>query len=120
MFDQIFADFAVGFSDAFGGPFSAAEAVWDGTPVRDLGGRIVTPGTPVRKSCQVQFDAATQAMRQAEGFLETDARALVLTATLDGILDTSARIVADGATWELITCTRDPAGIGYECRARRI
>ena len=67
-------------------------------------------------------DAPTQAMRAAEGFMETDARVIVL--AFAASLDTKARItVASGAnagTWELLSVTRDPAGIGYECRGRML
>ena len=124
MFDQVFANLATGFAQQFGAPFFAASAVWPGTPVKDAGGSIVTPGTPVEKTCMVQFDAATQAMRTLPGFLESDVRIMVLAAIFDGTLDSLARIVvADGqyaGAWSLLSVTRDPAGIGYECRARRL
>jgi hypothetical protein len=123
MLDQVFSDLAVGFAEQFGAPFVAAEAVWPGTPTKDAGGSIISPGVPIRLGCKAQFDAATQAMRLAEGFLETDVRILVLAATLAGALDTAARIeVATGqyaGTWTLLSCQRDPAGIGYECRGRK-
>lgn len=123
MFDAIFANLATGFASACGGPFFAAVARWQGTPVTDDGGSIITPATPVDKTCIVQIDAATQAMRAAEGFVETDVRIIVLAGLLDGVLDEAAVIVvADGqyaGTWALLSVVRDPAGIGYECRARR-
>lgn len=122
MFDAAFASIAAGFSERFGGPFVEATAWWPGTPVKDSGGSIVTPGTPVSLSVKAQFDAPTLAMRQAEGFMEQDARVLVL--AFDGTLDADAQIrVASGVNagnWSLVTVTRDPAGVGYECRARRI
>jgi len=124
VFDQIFANLTKGFSDQFGGPFVAAEAVWPGVAVKDPGGSVVWPGTPVRYPCRAQFDTATQAMRATEGFLETDVRVLVLAATLAVPLDSMAQIrVAEGqyaGVWALLSCARDPVGIGYECRARRI
>lgn len=123
MFDAIFADLAVGFSETFGGPYMAVEAVWPGAAEKDAGGSIVTPGTPVRKPCRAQFDRATQDMRDSPDFLETDLRILVLASTLDGQFDTHARIeVAEGqyaGSWALLSCGRDPAGIGYVCRGRR-
>lgn len=118
-----FGEIALGFSGALGGPYIAAEAVWPGVAIKDTGGSIVTPGVPIRKPCRAQFDRATQDMRAAPGFLETDLRILVLSATLDGLLDTKARIVvADGqyaGSWALLSCVRDPGGIGYVCRGRR-
>lgn len=121
MFDAAFASIAAGFADRFGAPFVDAVAWWPGTPVKDAGGSIISPGTPVQYPCRAQFDAPTIAMRQAEGFTEQDARILVL--DFDGTLDADAEIrVATGdnaGQWRLLTVTRDPAGVGYECRARR-
>ena len=111
----------MGFAERFGAPFIDAVAWWPGTPVKDAGGSIISPGTPVEVACKAQFDAPTVAMRQAEGFTEQDARILVL--DFDGTLDDEAEIrVASGdnaGQWRLLTVTRDPAGVGYECRARR-
>lgn len=122
MFDQIFANLATGFSEAFGGPFIDATASWPGTPVYDDGGSIVTPGTPVDLPCKVQFDTATTAMRQTEGFQQTDVRILVLGASITAPISTEASIVvAEGpraGTWSLLSVERDPAGIGYECQGR--
>lgn len=123
MLDTLFANLATGFAAQFGAPFVDAVAGWPGTRVKDAGGSIVTPGTPVEYECQAQFDAPTQAMRADAGFLETDVRILVLAATLDVALDAKATIVvasgANAGTWKLQSCTRDPAGIGFECRARK-
>ncbi|MFN3474081.1 MAG: hypothetical protein ACK4ZW_08555 [Blastomonas sp.] len=124
MFDQVFANLALGFSQAFGGPYIDAVASWPGTPVYDDGGSIVTPGTPVELPCSVQFDDATLAMRQAEGFQQTDVRILILAASIDAPITTEASIVvASGdraGTWSLLSARRDPVGIGYECAARLI
>lgn len=124
MLDQLFASLATGFAAQFGAPYGDAVAVWAGTPIYDDGGSIVTPGTPVEMNCKAQFDAPTQAMRGAEGFLETDARVLVLSASLAGTLDTEARIIVatgqNAGTWALLSVVRDPAGIGYECRGRKV
>lgn len=116
-----FADIALGFSAAIGGGFHDAKAKWPGTPIMS-GGSIVTPGTPVEKTCSVQVDAVTEAMRQAEGYTDKDMRLLVLSATLDGDLDTSATIeVLDGphaGEWMIASCDRDPCGVYFECRGR--
>lgn len=124
MLDQMFSNFATGFAAQFGAPFEDATATWPGTATLDAGGSITAAGTPVSHTCKVQFDAPTQAMRAAEGFMETDARIIVLAASLAATLDTRARIVVasgvNAGTWELLSVTRDPAGIGYECRGRRL
>lgn len=128
MFDSAFANLATAFSNMAGGPFVDAVATWPGTPTLDSGGSIVTPGTPATYACRAQFDAPTQQMREAEGFLQTDVRVLVLVASfhtrLAPALDTAATItVASGpnaGSWALLSCQRDPASVGYECRGRRI
>lgn len=123
MLDGLFASLASGFAARFGAPFESARVVWPGAASYDSGGSIVAPGEPVTAACSVQFDAATQQMRQDAGFLATDVRIIVLAATLDGALDESARIEVDtgpnAGTWAIVSVTRDPAGIGYECRGRR-
>lgn len=118
-----FADIALGISAVTGAGFHDALAKWSGAAATQ-GGSIVTPGTPVEKTCSVQIDSATEAMRQDGDYLDQDMRLLVLAATLDVVLDTSARIVVSagpyaGTTWMLATCTRDPAGIYFECRGRK-
>lgn len=104
------------------GVFTDATATWPGTPVKDAGGSIIAPGVPITEPVKVQFDAPNHAMRLAEGFEENDARLLVL--AFPRALDAEARIVVAGGkhagTWSLLTVTGDPAGVGWECRARRV
>lgn len=122
-FAQAFADIAQAFSSAGLGAFYDARAKWPGTPVYDDGGSIVTPGTPVVRTCEVQVDAATEAMRAAEGFADGDVRLLILAATLDGTMDTAATVeVLVGphkGEWLVASVDRDPMGIYFECRGRR-
>lgn len=124
MFDTVFAALATTFSNAAGGPFVDAIATWPGTPTYDNGGSIAAPGTPESHACAAQFDAPTQQMRSAGDFLQTDVRILVLAGSINRALDTSASItVASGpnaGAWALLSCQRDPVGIGYDCRGRRI
>lgn len=124
VFDTAFANIAAGFSGMAGGPFVDAVATWKGAPVMDDGGSIVTPGLPQSYTCKAQFDAPTQQMRAAEGFLQTDVRVLVLAASLAVPLDTEALIVVAGGpntgTWALLSCQRDPAGVGFECAGRLV
>lgn len=116
------ADIALGFSAALGVGYHDALAKWPGEAVYDDGGSIQTPGTPIAKTCSVQIDAATEAMR-SEGFTDGDMRLLVLAATLDGDMDTDARVeVLAGphvGTWLVASVERDPAGIYWQCRGRR-
>jgi hypothetical protein len=124
MFAETFANLAAGFAAQFGGPFQEVTATWPGAATFDTGGSITVPGTPVSLTCLAQFDTPTEAMRADPGFLERDMRLIVLAATLEGALDSEANIVVPsgpyGGTWSLETCQGDPAGIGYECRARRV
>lgn len=124
MFADVFASLATGFADQFGGPFIEVTAVWPGTAVYDDGGSITTPGTPVEKDCRAQFDVPTEQMRNDPGFLARDMRLIVLAGTLDGTLDSLAKVVvASGehaGTWSLESVQGDPVGIGWECRARKL
>ena len=124
MLNQFFADLAAGFAAQFGAPFQDVVATWSGVAEYDDGGSILTPGTPVSLTCKAQFDAPTEAMRNDPGFVERDMRVLVLSATLDGVLNSEAKIVvASGehaGTWSLESVVGDPAGIGWECRARKV
>lgn len=124
MLNTIFANLATGFAAQFGAPFQDVTATWPGAAEYDAGGTIVTPGTPISKPCKAQFDVPTEAMRSDPGFVERDMRLLVLTATLDGTLDSEAKIVVatgeHAGTWSLESVQGDPAGIGWECRARKV
>ncbi len=118
-FDALFAGLATAFSETFGGPYHAAVAHRPGTPITDDGGSIVTPGTPTQADCRAQGGPATERMRADAGFLEKDIALLILGLTA---LDTSAEIEIEAGPhagrWALQTATRDPVGIGWECRAR--
>lgn len=120
-FDGAFAAIAKGFAGAFGAPYYDATATWPGTPTYDSGGSITTPADPIEAECQCQVDSPTDAMRSAADFVDGDARLLVLGLSA---LDTSAKItVAAGphvGTWTLVTVGGDPAGVGFECRGRRV
>lgn len=120
---EAFAAVAQAFSAAGVGAFHDALAKWPGTPTMDDGGSIVAPGEPIELECSVQVDSVTEAMRAAAGFTEKDMRLLVLTATLEGDLDTGATIEAlagpHAGSWALASCDRDPCGVYFECRGRR-
>lgn len=121
---QAIADIALAFSAQLGAGYWDAKAKSPGTPTKDAGGSITSPGTPFALDCSAQVDAVTEAMRQAEGYTEQDVRILVLAATLDGELDTDAtiKVLAGPHAGEYMVASvdRDPAGIYWECRGRRL
>jgi hypothetical protein len=120
--DAAFRQIAGAVSAAVGGPYHAATLTYPGTPVFDDGGSIISPGTPVEVSCRVQVDSVTEAMRQAEGFLERDVRILILgpdMLTTEPDLSISAGPFS-GQSYSLITVQRDPLAFGWECRARAV
>jgi hypothetical protein len=121
-FAETIASFAQSFTAAGLGAFHDAIARWPGTPVMS-GGSIVTPGTPIEKPCSVQIDAATAAMRAADGFIDGDVRMLVLSASLEGALDNEATIEVlagpNAGSWMVASVARDPMGVCWEARGRR-
>lgn len=71
-------------------------------------------GAPVK----VQIDAATQAMRSADNYVETDQRILVLASGIDPIT-TDCELVAGGTRWGIASVAQDPARSYYELRGQR-
>jgi hypothetical protein len=124
VFASAFASIANGFSAMTGGPFTDATLWWAGTPVMDAGGSIVSPGTPVEQDCRVQVDVATEAMRADADFQQEDVRLLILSAGLSVVPDEAAEVVIEAGDnagrYAIQTVGRDPAGVGFECRARLI
>jgi len=124
VFASAFASIANGFSAMAGGPFTDATLWWAGTPVMDAGGSIVSPGTPVEQDCRVQIDVATEAMRADADFQQEDVRLLILSAGLSVVPDEAAEVVIEAGDnagrYAIQTVGRDPAGVGFECRARLI
>lgn len=120
MLADAFASIALGFSASMGGPYHAGQVIRQSEPVRDAGGSIVTPGEVTREACQVQVDAATEAMRGQDGYTDLDMRLLVLG---PDELDADAVIAVLAGPmmgrWRVQSCERDPAGIGWVCRGRR-
>lgn len=107
-----------------GAPFHAAALIWPGEPDYDDGGSITVPGMPVSTPAKVQFDQPTEQMRADPQFLERDMRVIVLAESLDRALDTTPSLfVGSGpyaGTWSIESCQGDSAGIGWECRARKV
>lgn len=118
-----FAQIGQAFSATFGGPFHDARVIDETPPVRDDGGSITTPGQLIYRDCKCQIDSATQRMREAGGYVETDVAFIVLASTLDGPLGTKATIeVTDGphaGLWMVSLIERDTVGAGWIGRGRR-
>lgn len=87
-------------------------------PIYGPGGAITgyTGGTPI--ACKCQIDAATYAMRQADGFADGDMRIIVLSAGLGVPVTTDHRLTVSGQTWLIASADRDPAGSHWICRGR--
>ena len=118
----MFAGIATGISSQFGGPYHPGAVMSETAPVM-AGGSIVEPGTAVSRACQVQIDSVTEAMRAGGGYADGDVRFLILSATLDGALDTDARIEVlagpNAGVWLVSAIEQDPCGAYYSGRGRR-
>jgi len=123
MLASAFADIGLAFSQTFGGPFWAARVIDQVGAVYDEGNSIVTPGSPVYRPCSVQIDSATQRMREAPGYVDTDVSLIVLADTLAGSLNTAARVeVLSGphaGLWSVELIERDTMALGWVGRGRR-
>ncbi|OAH36988.1 hypothetical protein AX777_18285 [Sphingobium yanoikuyae] len=118
-----FGEIGMAFSAALGGPYHDARTIEQVAPVYDDGGSIVTPGGVAHRDCQVQIDTAIQRIRDAGSYVDTDLTFIILAATLDGSLNTEARIeVLDGphaGKWSVDMLERDPVAAGWVGRGRR-
>jgi hypothetical protein len=118
-----FARIATAFSAAGLGPYQPSVASWPGVPVEDDGGSIITPGTPVEKTCYCQVDQVTEDMRAEAGYRDKDVALLILCDTLDGELDTDATInVTKGPNaglWSVQSVSKDSMGTHWLCRGRQ-
>lgn len=107
----LFANISVGLSAQYGGPYHAGRVVTQTAPVMDDGGSIITPGTPVYRSCQVQVDAADEAMRGSDGYAIGDRKFLILASTLAGTLDSDAEVEVTAGpfvgSWQVSEIGRD-------------
>jgi hypothetical protein len=104
--------------------YFAARVIDQADTELDEGGSIPDDqGEPTFRTCMVQVDAATEAMRQADGYAEGDVRFLILAATLEGTVNTDATVeVLEGphvGTWLVSAIERDPLAIYHQGRGRR-
>lgn len=118
-----FCEIGLAFSGVLGGPYHDARTIEQIAPVYDDGGSIIAPGSVAYRTCSVQIDSATDAMRSAPDFVQSDMRFIILASTLDGALNTEARIqVLEGpfaGTWTVDMLERDPVAAGWVGRGRR-
>jgi hypothetical protein len=70
-------------------------------------------------ACKAQDDAATDAMRRAEGYAEGDARILILAQGI-GTVTSDFTITVRGQDWRLLSAQLDAAEACWDCRARRV
>jgi hypothetical protein len=117
-----FSNIAASISARFGGPYVPGRVIDQTGQVFDDGGSIADPGAAVVRNCMVQVDVATEAMRQAEGYAEGDARFLILASGLSGTINTDATVqvlMGPGfGTWMVASVSRDPMGVYWDCRGR--
>lgn len=110
-------DLAGVFSEALSGLYldatlhrvtNTADGKGGGTTDRD------DAGEPVK----AQLDVATEAMRSADHYRETDVRILVLAHGVDAITS-DHEITVNGQRWKIASVGRDPAGAYYDLHGRR-
>lgn len=118
-----FGEIGLAFSGAFGGPYWDARTIEQLAPAYDDGGSIVTPGSVEHRTCSVQIDSAIQRIREAGSYVDTDMTFIILASTLNGALDTEARIEVlagpHAGTWSVDMLERDPVAAGWIGRGRR-
>lgn len=68
--------------------------------------------------CKAQVDAATDAMRRADGFAEGDVRLIILAQALPE-LNSDHEVSVSGKRYRLQSVERDPALSHWVCRGRR-
>lgn len=107
---------AQAFASIFGGVFLDATLYRWSTVSDGKGGG--TSGFDAGTAVKAQLDQATQAMMQADGYVDTDQRILVLASGVAPI-STDDEIMVARTRWMIASVSRDPAGAYYELRGRR-
>lgn len=69
--------------------------------------------------CKAQVDAATDAMRRADGFAEGDVRLIILAAGLPE-LNSDHEVTISSVRYRLQSVERDPALSHWVCRGRKV
>lgn len=109
---------AAAFSAAFSGFYLDGSLYRPVTFADDGKGGGSGGGFAAPEAVKVQIDAATQAMRSADNYVETDQRISVLASGV-AMITTDCEIVAGGARWGIASVAQDPAGSYYELRGQR-
>ena len=106
------------FAAAFSGFYlDATVHAGTGEPIYGPGGAI-TGYTGGDQAAKAQVDAASDAMRRAEGYAEGDCRLIILAQGL-GELTSDHEVSVSGVRYRLMSVERDPALSHWVCRARR-
>lgn len=101
------------------GPLYMAATVTDQTLT--YGGDGTLQRGPGPRSCKARVDSATERMRDAEGYTDTDRAISILAASLDGPLTTDAEIEIlegdyAGVTFGIGSVDRPPGASYFLCR----
>lgn len=70
------------------------------------------------EAVKAQLEAATEAMRQAEGYTDTDVRILLLAHGVDRP-NSDCEVTVDGTRYGIRSVGRDPAGAYWDIHGRR-
>jgi hypothetical protein len=89
-----------------------------GSPTYDGEGNITGYTGAGDVAVKAQVDTATEAMRQADGFAEGDARILVLAQGI-GTITSDHRITVRGQEWHILSAELDAAQSHWTLRARK-
>lgn len=88
-----------------------------GDPVYDDDGNITGYSGAGDVAIKVQVDAATDAMRQADGYAEGDARIIVLAHGV-ATITSDHTVTARGKHWRILSAEQDAAASHWVLRAR--
>jgi hypothetical protein len=124
MFSELYGQFAQMFAADDDGPFWLGYVISQTAPAFDDGGSLIpSPTGPWQRDCVVQVDSADTAMRAQEGFVETDRRMIIPTASLSGPLTTDHQIeVRNGpfaGRWSVESVSRNAASSQWVARGRK-
>lgn len=111
-------DLAAAFASVFGAVYLDGDLYRPVEFTDDGKGGGAGGGFSAPEPVKVQIDAATQAMRTTEGFVDGDVRILMLAHGVPAP-DTDCEVGAGGGRYMVATVATDPAGSYYELRGRR-